>query len=66
MNTSTYQRSYVGELFVGGDKDRLHKELVAALCIWRGVFLHGLEKDWVDTLADGGHCRGRRVRNDIL
>lgn len=45
MMKIAYQRADVGELFVGGDKDRLDEELVAALWLLRGVFLHGLEED---------------------
>jgi hypothetical protein len=47
----TYQRSNVGKLLVGGDKDRLHEELVAALCVWRRVLLHGLEENYASTLV---------------
>jgi lipoate-protein ligase B len=43
----TYQRSNVGEFFIGGNQDGLNKELVAALRIWRWVLFHGLEKDCV-------------------
>lgn len=37
-----YERCNVGELFIGSDKNRLHKELVTTLCIRRRILLHGL------------------------
>jgi hypothetical protein len=47
----TYQRSHIRKLLVGRDKYRLYKELVAALRVWRRVFLHGLEKDYAHVSA---------------
>jgi hypothetical protein len=41
----TDQRADVGEFLVGCDEDRLDEELITALCVWRRVLLHGLEKD---------------------
>lgn len=46
-----YQRSNVGELLISGNEDRLYKELVTALGIWRWVFLHSLEKDCIHGLV---------------
>jgi hypothetical protein len=40
-----YQGADVGEFLVSCDEDRLDEELVAALCVWRRVLLHGLEED---------------------
>ena len=55
----TYQRPDVGELLVSGDEDRLHEKLVAALRIWRWVFLHGLEENWAHTLVCCGPVGAR-------
>jgi hypothetical protein len=64
----TYQRSNVGKLFVGGDKDRLHKELVAALCIWRRVLLHSLEENYANTLVCCSYSEAcaRRAAGGVL
>jgi hypothetical protein len=57
--TLTYQRSNVGELFVGGDQDGLDKELVTALRVWRWVFLHSLEQNYAHVSMLSPLCRDR-------
>lgn len=44
---TTYKGCNVSELLVRRDQYRLNEELVAALCVWRRVFLHRLEEDCV-------------------
>ena len=46
-----YQGSDIGKLLVGGDEHRLYEKLVAALRIWRWVFLHRLEENWAHVSA---------------
>ena len=36
---------YIGELFVGGNSDRLNKELVSTFCVQGGIFSHSLQQD---------------------
>ena len=73
---STYKGCNVGELLVRSDENRLNEELVAALCVWRRVFLHRLEEDcvirqrlsrllrWAEFVAYSALRHGRQARCD--